>query len=154
MRCPFCGASDDRVVDSRESREGGTVRRRRECLSCQRRFTTYEKVEAITYKVIKNDGTRQDFDRQKLLKGLEVACGKRPVSPRQLEEIVDATEALLQDREDREMSTKEIGAFVMDRLSKIDQVAYVRFASVYRRFEDLGEFMEELKTLLKKKGDV
>lgn len=142
------------MVDSRESREGGTVRRRRECLSCQRRFTTYEKVEAITYKVIKNDGTRQDFDRQKLLKGLEVACGKRPVSPRQLEEIVDATEALLQDREDREMSTKEIGAFVMDRLSKIDQVAYVRFASVYRRFEDLGEFMEELKTLLKKKGDV
>ena len=153
MRCPFCEVNEDRVVDSRESREGGTVRRRRECLSCGRRFTTYEKVEAITYKVIKNDGTRQDFDPQKLLKGLEVACGKRPVSPRQLEEIVDAVEAQLQDREDREMHTREIGDFVMERLSKIDQVAYVRFASVYRRFEDVGEFMDELKTLLKKKAE-
>lgn len=153
MRCPFCGTSHDRVVDSRESREGGTIRRRRECLACGRRFTTYEKVEAITYKVVKNDGTRQDFDREKLLKGLEKAVQKRRVSPAQLEKIVDEVEALLQDREDRELSTREIGAFVMERLRELDQVAYVRFASVYRRFEDVGEFMEELKTLLKKKGE-
>jgi len=153
MRCPFCGTSEDRVVDSRESRDRGTIRRRRECLACGRRFTTYEKVEEITYRVVKNDGTRQDFDRTKLLRGLERACEKRPVSPRQLEEIVDAAEALLTEKEDREISTREIGAFVMDRLRELDQVAYVRFASVYRRFEDVGEFMEELKTLLKRKGE-
>lgn len=152
MRCPFCGTSHDRVVDSRESREGATIRRRRECLACNRRFTTYEKVEEITYKVVKNDGSREDFDRGKLLKGLEKACEKRPVSLRQLEEIVDAAEGLLSDQEDRELSTSEIGAFAMERLRELDQVAYVRFASVYRRFEDVGEFMEELKTLLKKKG--
>ena len=152
MRCPFCGTSHDRVVDSREGREGVTVRRRRECLTCSRRFTTYEKVEEIAYRVVKNDGSREDFDRGKLLKGLEKACEKRPVSLRQLEEIVDAAESLLTDQEDRELSTSEIGAFAMDRLRELDQVAYVRFASVYRRFEDVGEFMEELKTLLKKKG--
>lgn len=153
MRCPFCSASQDRVVDSRESREGETVRRRRECLACGRRFTTYEKVEAITYKVVKSDGTRQDFDREKLLRGLEKAVQKRRVSPRDLEKIVDEVEGLLSDREDREISTREIGNFVMDHLRELDQVAYVRFASVYRRFEDVGEFMEELKSLLKKKGD-
>ncbi len=153
MRCPFCGTSEDRVVDSRESRDRATIRRRRECLACSRRFTTYEKVEEITYRVVKNDGTRQDFDRTKLLRGLERACEKRPVSPRQLEEIVDAAEALLTEKEDREISTREIGAFVMERLRELDQVAYVRFASVYRRFEDVGEFMEELKTLLKRKGE-
>ena len=153
MRCPFCGTSQDRVVDSRESREGETIRRRRECLSCGRRFTTYEKVEAISYKVVKNDGTRQDFDREKLLRGLEKAVQKRRVSPQQLVAIVDEVEALLAEREEREMTTREIGAFVMERLSKLDQVAYVRFASVYRRFEDVGEFMEELKSLLKKKGE-
>ena len=153
MRCPFCGTSQDRVVDSRESREGETVRRRRECLACGRRFTTYEKVEAISYKVVKSDGTRQDFDREKLLRGLEKAVQKRRVSPLQLAAIVDEVEGLLSEREDREMSTREIGAYVMERLKEIDQVAYVRFASVYRRFEDVGEFMEELKTLLKKKGD-
>jgi len=153
MRCPFCGTSHDRVVDSRESREGVTIRRRRECLACNRRFTTYEKVEEIAYKVVKNDGSREDFDRGKLLKGLEKACEKRPVSPRQLEEIVDAAESLLADQEDRELSTSEIGAFAMERLRELDQVAYVRFASVYRRFEDVGEFMDELKTLLKKKGE-
>ncbi len=152
MRCPFCGTSHDRVVDSRESREGVTIRRRRECLACSRRFTTYEKVEEIAYRVVKNDGSREDFDRGKLLKGLEKACEKRPVSLRQLEEIVDAAESLLTDQEDRELSTSEIGAFAMERLRELDQVAYVRFASVYRRFEDVGEFMEELKTLLKKKG--
>ncbi|MEO8275292.1 MAG: transcriptional regulator NrdR [Thermoanaerobaculia bacterium] len=152
MRCPFCAASHDRVVDSREGREGVTIRRRRECLACNRRFTTYEKVEEIAYRVVKNDGSREDFDRGKLLKGLEKACEKRPVSLRQLEEIVDAAESLLTDQEDRELSTSEIGAFAMERLRELDQVAYVRFASVYRRFEDVGEFMEELKTLLKKKG--
>ena len=145
--------SQDRVVDSRESREGETVRRRRECLACSRRFTTYEKVEAISYKVVKNDGTRQDFDREKLMRGLEKAVQKRRVTPQQLSSIVDEVEALLSEREDREMSTREIGAYVMERLKELDQVAYVRFASVYRRFEDVGEFMEELKTLLKKKGD-
>ena len=129
-----------------------TIRRRRECLACHRRFTTYEKVEEIAYRVVKNDGSREDFDRGKLLKGLEKACEKRPVSLRQLEEIVDAAEGLLTDQEDRELSTSEIGAFAMERLRELDQVAYVRFASVYRRFEDVGEFMEELKTLLKKKG--
>jgi transcriptional repressor NrdR len=153
MRCPFCGTSQDRVVDSRESREGETIRRRRECLACGRRFTTYEKVEAIAYKVVKNDGTRQDWDREKLLRGLEKAVQKRRVSPQQLAGIVDEVEALLSEREEREMSTREIGAFVMERLKELDQVAYVRFASVYRRFEDVGEFMEELKTLLKKKGE-
>jgi len=153
VRCPFCGMSQDRVVDSRESREGETVRRRRECLACGRRFTTYEKVEAISYKVVKNDGTRQDFDREKLMRGLEKAVQKRRVTPQQLSSIVDEVEALLSEREDREMSTREIGAYVMERLKELDQVAYVRFASVYRRFEDVGEFMEELKTLLKKKGD-
>jgi transcriptional repressor NrdR len=153
VRCPFCGKVEDRVVDSRESREKDTIRRRRECLTCKRRFTTYEKVEAISYKVVKNDGTRQEFDRQKLLRGLEKAVQKRRVSPQQLSAIVDEVEGLLSEREDREMSTREIGAFVMERLRELDQVAYVRFASVYRRFEDVGEFMEELKTLLKKKGD-
>ncbi len=149
MRCPFCAAVEDRVVDSRESRDHGTVRRRRECAECGRRFTTYEKVEEIAFKVVKNDGSRQDFDRAKLLRGLEKACEKRPVSPLQLEQVADEAENLLAEREDREISTSELGAFLMTRLSELDQVAYVRFASVYRRFEDVGEFMEELKTLLK-----
>jgi transcriptional repressor NrdR len=151
MRCPFCAAVEDRVVDSRESRDSGTIRRRRECLACGRRFTTYEKVEEIAFKVVKNDGSRQDFDRAKLLRGLEKACEKRPVSPRQLEEIADQAENLLAERDDREISTTELGAFLMGRLRELDQVAYVRFASVYRRFEDVGEFMEELKSLLKNK---
>lgn len=150
MRCPFCGAIEDRVVDSRESRDSGTIRRRRECLGCGRRFTTYEKVEEIAYKVVKVDGTRQDFDRAKLLKGLEKACEKRPVAPLQLEEIADAAENLVAEREDREISTRDLGEFLMDRLRELDQVAYVRFASVYRRFEDVEEFMSELKGLLEK----
>ncbi len=148
MRCPFCGKSEDRVVDSRESRDSATVRRRRECLPCERRFTTYEKVEEIAFKVVKKDGSRQDFDRGKLLRGLERACEKRPVSPRQLEEIANEAENLLAEREDREIGTRELGDFLMNRLHDLDQVAYVRFASVYRRFEDVGEFMQELKVLL------
>jgi len=150
VRCPFCGKSEDRVVDSRESRDSGTIRRRRECLACGRRFTTYEKVEEVGYKVVKNDGTRQEFDRAKLLRGLEKACEKRPVAPLQLEAIADEAEALVADREDREISTRELGAFLMERLHELDQVAYVRFASVYRRFEDVEEFMSELKGLLDK----
>jgi len=150
VRCPFCGAIEDRVVDSRESRDSGTIRRRRECLGCGRRFTTYEKVEEIAYKVVKVDGTRQDFDRVKLLKGLEKACEKRAVAPLQLEEIADAAENLVADREDREISTRDLGEFLMERLRELDQVAYVRFASVYRRFEDVEEFMSELKGLLEK----
>ena len=147
MRCPFCSENRDRVVDSRESRDGATIRRRRECLSCARRFTSYEQIEDIPYLVIKSDGSRQEFDRNKLLGGLLKACQKRPVPLRKLEEIVDATDNRLHEREDREITTQEIGAFVMERLRELDQVAYVRFASVYRRFEDIGAFMEELKTL-------
>jgi transcriptional repressor NrdR len=150
VRCQFCGKSEDRVVDSRESRDSGTIRRRRECLTCRRRYTTYEKVEEIGFKVVKNDGTREEFVRAKLLRGLEKACEKRPVAPLQLEEIADAAENLLAEREDREISTRDLGAFLMDRLHALDQVAYVRFASVYRRFEDVEEFMDELKGLLHK----
>ena len=148
MRCPYCGKAEDRVVDSRESRDAVTIRRRRECLACGRRFTTYEKVEEIGFKVVKHDGSRQDFDRAKLLKGLEKACEKRPVAPLQLEQIATDAENLIAEREDREISTRDLGAFVMERLRDLDEVAYVRFASVYRRFEDVGEFMEELKSLI------
>ena len=152
MKCPFCAATKDRVVDSRESRDQLTIRRRRECASCGRRFTSYEQIEDIPYLVIKSDGSRQEFDRKKLLQGLLKACEKRPVPLRMLEEIVDATDNRLHDREDREITTQEIGAFVMERLRELDQVAYVRFASVYRRFEDIGAFMEELKTLQRGQG--
>ena len=151
MRCPFCGANNDRVVDSRESRDGDTIRRRRECLDCERRFTSYEQIEDIAYRVVKRDGTREEFNRKKLLAGLLKACEKRPVSLNQLEQIVDQAERLLHDREEREVSTSELGSFIMDRLRELDQVAYVRFASVYRKFEDIDAFMEELKELLKQR---
>mgnify|MGYP006360082511 CR=1 FL=1 len=152
MICPFCEHPEHRVVESRVADTKDAIRRRRECQSCGRRFTTCERCEEMPLVVVKTSGERQSFDRGKLLKGLEKACEKRPVSLRQLEEIVDAAEGLLTDQEDRELSTSEIGAFAMERLRELDQVAYVRFASVYRRFEDVGEFMEELKTLLKKRG--
>jgi|SRR5436190_10916555 len=148
MRCPFCGATKDRVVDSRESRDHVTIRRRRECLSCERRFTSYEQIEDIPYLVVKSDGSRQEFDRKKLLQGLLKACEKRPVPLKKLEDVVDEIQNRLHEREDREISTAEIGAMVMESLRELDQVAYVRFASVYRKFEDIGAFMEELKTLL------
>jgi transcriptional repressor NrdR len=148
MRCPFCSENRDRVVDSRESRDGATIRRRRECLSCGRRFTSYEQIEGIPYMVVKRDGTREEFSRKKLLGGLLKACEKRPVPMRPLEDIVDQAETMLHDREDREISTREIGAFVMERLRELDQVAYVRFASVYRRFEDIDAFMDVLKSLI------
>jgi transcriptional repressor NrdR len=148
MKCPFCAHLEDKVVDSRESREGEVIRRRRECLECGRRFTSYEQIEGIPYMVVKHDGRREEFSRKKLLAGLMTAAQKRPIPLRKLEEIVDAAEASLHQREDREISTQEIGAFVMDRLREIDQVAYVRFASVYRRFDDIAEFRDVLKNLL------
>jgi transcriptional repressor NrdR len=148
MRCPFCGGADDRVVDSRESREGAVIRRRRECASCLRRFTSYEKVEEIPTMVVKRDGRREEFDRTKLLRGLRRACEKRPVEMRALEDLCDEAEAAFGRREEKEISTADLGGLVMERLKELDQVAYVRFASVYRRFEDLGDFVDELKELI------
>jgi transcriptional repressor NrdR len=148
MKCPFCGSSDDRVVDSRESREGEMIRRRRECVACGRRFTSYETIEEIPYMVVKNDGRREAFDRKKLRAGLVKACEKRPVSPARLDAIVDEIEGNLHDTEERELPTARIGALVMERLRELDKVAYVRFASVYRKFEDVDEFLHELKSLI------
>ena len=148
MKCPFCSAVDDRVVDSRESREGEVIRRRRECTACGRRFTSYETIEEIPYMVVKNDGRRERFDRNKLRAGLVKACEKRAVASVELDRIVDEIENLLHDAEDREIPTSRVGTIVMDRLRELDKVAYVRFASVYRKFEDVDEFMNELKTLI------
>jgi transcriptional repressor NrdR len=148
MKCPFCGATDDRVVDSRESREGEVIRRRRECASCGRRFTSYETIEEIPYMVVKKDGRREAFDRKKLRAGLVKACEKRPVAPAKLDAIVDEIETLLHDAEEREISTSRVGGLVMERLRELDKVAYVRFASVYRKFEDVDEFLLELKNLI------
>ena len=150
MKCPFCGNLGDKVVDSRESKEGEVIRRRRECLVCARRFTSYERIDEIPYMVIKKDGTRERFDRQKLISGLLKACEKRPVSVAALEGVADAVEATLQERPEKEMSTHEVGGIVMDHLRQLDKVAYVRFASVYRHFRDIGEFMDEIKGLVEK----
>ena len=151
MKCPYCGHLGDKVVDSRESREGEVIRRRRECLECGRRFTSYERIDEIPYMVVKKDGSREPFQRQKLIGGLLKACEKRPVSVSALEAVADRIETTLQDRPEREMSTQEIGQAVMDELRRLDKVAYVRFASVYRHFRDIGEFMTELKDLLNAK---
>ena len=148
MKCPFCGYLDDRVVDSRESREGDAIRRRRECGRCERRFTSYERIDEIPYMVVKKDGTRERFERRKVIAGMLKACEKRPVSVALLEAVANRVEAALHERPDKEMSTEAVGAFVMDELKVLDKVAYVRFASVYRDFRDLGEFMEVLKGLL------
>jgi transcriptional repressor NrdR len=148
MRCPFCSQNDDRVVDSRESRDGATIRRRRECLACKRRFTSYEQIEDIPYMVVKSDGRREPFSPAKLLSGLRKACEKRPISSITLQEIVEAIETELHQREDREIPARDIGAKVVDRLRRLDPVAYVRFASVYRRFEDVGAFVQEVQSLL------
>ncbi len=148
MKCPYCGHLGDKVVDSRESKEGEVIRRRRECLDCGKRFTSYERIDEIPYMVVKKDGTRERFERQKLIGGLLKACEKRPVSVASVEAIADRVEAALQERPEREMSTADIGAFVMEELKKLDQVAYVRFASVYRHFRDIREFMSELNNLL------
>jgi transcriptional repressor NrdR len=151
VKCPFCGHLGDKVVDSRESKEGEVIRRRRECLDCGRRFTSYERIDEIPYMVVKKDGSRERFERQKLIAGLLKACEKRPVSVAAVEGIADRVEAALQDRPEKEISTAEVGAFVMQELKRLDKVAYVRFASVYRHFRDIGEFMTELKDLLNAK---
>src|SRR5512147_1466353 len=151
MKCPYCGFLKDRVVDSRESRDGDSIRRRRQCLNCARRFTSYERIDEIAYMVIKKDGTRERFERQKLIAGLLKACEKRPVSIAAIEAVADKVEATLQERPEKEMGTNEVGELVMDELRRLDKVAYVRFASVYRHFRDIGEFMSELKDLLNAK---
>jgi transcriptional repressor NrdR len=144
MRCPFCANLEDRVVDSRESREGDVIRRRRECAKCERRFTSYEKIEIPTFQVVKRDQRREAYDRAKLMQGLQVACRKRPVPQAELESIADAIEQSMADAGEREISTQRLGTMVMDRLRDLDPVAYVRFASVYRRFEDVDAFVKEL----------
>jgi transcriptional repressor NrdR len=151
MKCPYCAHLGDKVVDSRESREGEVIRRRRECLDCGRRFTSYERIDEIPYMVVKKDGRRERFDRQKLVAGLLKACEKRPVRVGALETIADSVETALQEKPDREMSTEDIGAYVMTELKHLDKVAFVRFASVYRNFRDLDEFRSELNDLLRTK---
>ncbi len=148
MKCPFCGHLKDKVVDSRESKEGEVIRRRRECLDCGRRFTSYERMDEIPYMVIKKDASRERFERQKVIAGMLKACEKRPVSAAALETVADRVEVTLQDRPEKEIATEEIGAFLMEELRDLDKVAYVRFASVYRHFSDIGEFMTELRGLL------
>lgn len=149
MKCPYCGHLGDKVVDSRESKEGDAIRRRRECLVCGRRFTSYERIDEIPYMVVKKDGSRERFERQKLIAGMLKACEKRPVSVSALEKVADRVEATLQERPEREISTTEVGQFVMQALKGLDAVAYVRFASVYRNFRDVGEFKKQLEELLK-----
>ena len=148
MKCPFCFHLTDKVVDSREGKEGNVIRRRRECLECGRRFTSYERIDEIPYMVVKKDGSRERFERQKLIAGLLKACEKRPVSVTALEAIADRVESTLQERPEKEVTANEIGNAVMQELKSLDKVAYVRFASVYRHFRDIGEFMTELKDLL------
>ena len=149
MNCPFCGHLNDKVIDSRESKEGDAIRRRRQCLACDRRFTTYERIDEVPYMVIKKDGRREKFDRQKVLAGLLKACEKRPVSMGRLSELVDRVEAKVTDSADREISTIDIGEMLMETLRGLDKIAYVRFASVYRDFQDEEAFFKELKTLIR-----
>ena len=151
MKCPYCSRLGDKVVDSRESKEGDVIRRRRECLECGRRFTSYERIDEIPYMVVKKDGSRERFERQKLIAGMLKACEKRPVSVSALERIADQVESTLQERPEKEISTTEVGQTVMVRLKALDEVAYVRFASVYRNFRDLGEFKKQLEELLNTK---
>src|SRR6266850_4548279 len=151
MTCPFCGFKEDRVIDSRESKEGDVIRRRRQCLGCERRFTTYERSDEIPYMVIKKDGRREKFDRQKVLGGLLKACEKRPVSMAKLSELVNRVESKVSDSPDREISTIDIGEFLMENLRELDKIAYVRFASVYRDFQDEQAFFDELKNLMRQK---
>ncbi len=150
MRCPFCQHIDDRVIDSRQSKEGEMIRRRRECTHCQRRFTTYERIEETLPLVIKKDGRREAFDRAKILSGLHKACEKRPIGVEILEKLVDRVEQRLEEGGEREVPSREIGEQIMEELQKLDEVAYVRFASVYRSFKDVNEFMNEVKELLGK----
>jgi transcriptional repressor NrdR len=147
MRCPFCGNTEDRVVDSRESREGDSIRRRRECVRCERRFTSYEKIDIEPFMVVKRDERREPYDREKLMRGLHIACRKRPVAEATLEHLADSIERGMLDTGEREISSQQLGTMVMDRLRELDPVAYVRFASVYRRFEDVEAFVKELHGL-------
>lgn len=149
MKCPFCAHVQDKVVDSRESKDGDAIRRRRQCLKCKRRFTSYERIDEIPSVVVKKDGRRERFDRQKVLAGILKACEKRPVSMSQLETIADNAETMVQESSEREVSTRAIGEMIMNELKNLDKVAYVRFASVYLDFKDIQEFMSELKDLLK-----
>ena len=145
MRCPFCREDRDKVVDSRSSGEGSTIRRRRQCLACSRRFTTYERVETLPLRVVKKDGSREEFDRGKILGGITRACEKRPVSTDAIERVVSEIENEIYTHHDKEISSKEIGQLVMRKLRDLDKVAYIRFASVYREFKDVSEFVEEVK---------
>ena len=151
MKCPYCGYLESKVVDSRPADEGASIRRRRECLSCHKRFTTYETMESLPLMVIKKDGSRQSFDRNKVMGGLIRACEKRPVPYQELEGLVAEIEQVLQNQMEREISSAQIGELVMERLKKLDEVAYVRFASVYRQFKDIHTFMSELTKLLEEK---
>ena len=148
MKCPYCAHLEDKVVDSRESKEGEVIRRRRECLGCGKRFTSYERIDQIPHMVVKKDGRREPFDREKVLAGLRRACEKRPVPTKALENIADRVEAMVQESPDREVPTVAIGEFLMERLRELDRVAFVRFASVYRDFKDVDQFMATLKGLL------
>ena len=150
MKCPFCAHMEDKVVDSRESKEGEVIRRRRECLGCGKRFTSYERIDQIPHMVVKKDGRRERFDREKVLAGLQRACEKRPVSTKALEEIVDRVEAMVQESPDREVPTVQVGELLMESLRELDRVAFVRFASVYRDFKDVDQFMATLKGLLER----
>ena len=151
MKCPYCGFFESKVIDSRPTEENSAIRRRRECLKCQKRFTTYEKLESIALVVIKKDQSRQQFDRNKILKGIITACEKRPISLAQMERVVDDIESELYQSMEREIESTRIGEKVMEKLKKLDEVAYVRFASVYKRFEDIHTFMDELQGLIDKK---
>ena len=151
MRCPYCGYKESKVVDSRPADEGSSIRRRRECLQCEKRFTTYETVESLPMVVIKKDGSRQSFDRSKVLRGIQRSCEKRPVPVADMERMAMEIEQELQNSMEREIRTEDVGEKVMDRLRKVDQVAYVRFASVYRQFKDIDTFMAELNKLLAEK---
>ena len=151
MKCPYCGYQESKVVDSRHSDDSTSIRRRRECLSCQKRFTTYETVESLPMIVVKKDNSRQSFDRNKILNGMVRACEKRPVSMADMERVADEIEQIVQNSLDREVSTVHIGELVMERLKPLDEVAYVRFASVYRQFKDINSFMHELNKILEER---
>lgn len=150
MRCPYCKKTDDKVIDSRSSAEGAAIRRRRECLACGRRFTTYERVEAVPLLVIKKDQRRELYDRNKVVAGIQKACEKRPVSREAQDAIADQLEKMLDEKYEKEVPSSAVGEFIMEKLASLDQVAYVRFASVYRQFKDINHFLKELKTLLSK----
>ena len=153
MKCPFCSHLEDKVIDSRLGKEGKSIRRRRECLSCKARFTTYEQVEEVFPMVVKKDGRREQFDRQKILMGVKKPCEKRPISVEILEKLVDDVERIIQENSEREIPSSRIGELVVQKLHALDEIAYVRFASVYRQFKDINEFLKELTGLVNKKSN-